>query len=133
MKSVFVDTSGFYAQLDGTDGQHPAAKELFARARREGWKLVTTNYVVHESWAVVQARLGWVAVDAWRDRLVSLCEMVWITTELHSLGEARCRQARQRHLSLTDCTSIEVMRQRGIREAIAFDEHFEREGFKLPM
>ena len=132
MRCVFVDTSGFYAELDGTDSRHAQARDVFARARRERWQLVTTNYVVHESWAVIQARLGWEAVDAWRDRLVVLCEIVWITAELHALGEARCRQARQRDLSLTDCTSIELMRQRGIREAIAFDEHLDREGLKLP-
>ncbi len=132
MKLAFVDTSGFYAELDGSDPQHPKARDAFARAQREGWQLITTNYVVHESWAVIQARLGWEAVDAWRDRLVVLCEIVWITAELHALGEARCRQARQRHLSLTDCTSIELMRRRGIRHAIAFDEHLTREGFKLP-
>jgi len=35
-------------------------------------------------------------------------------------------------LSFTDCTSIDVMRRRGIREVIARDEHFAREGFVLP-
>jgi len=132
VRGVFVDTSAFYAELDGTDPFHPRAKVAFARAQAENWQLITTNYVVHESWAVVQSRLGWGAVDAWRDRLVRLCEVVWITQELHNLGEGRCRQARQRHLSLTDCTSFEVMRRRGIREAIASDVHFEREGFALP-
>jgi uncharacterized protein len=132
MSSVFVDTSGFYAELDGTDPCHAEASEAFARVLAGAWKLVTTNYVMHESWAVIQARLGWDAVDAWRDRLVTRCEVAWITPELHDLGEARCRQARHRNLSLTDCTSIEVMRKRGIRDVIAFDEHFRREGFALP-
>ncbi len=132
MRRVFVDTSGFYAELDGTDPFHPTARSAFARAQAENWQLVTTNYVLHESWAVIQSRLGWAALDAWRDRLVRLCEIVWITRELHNLGEARCRQARQRHLSLTDCTSIEVMRQHGIHEAIVSDVHFDREGFVLP-
>ena len=132
MKQVFVDTSGFYAELDGTDPNHERAKNSFTLALTQKLKLVTTNYVVHESWAVIQARLGWDAVDAWRDHLMTLCDVVWITQELHNLGEARCRQARQRHLSLTDCVSIEIMRRRRIEQAIAFDEHFDREGFSLP-
>ena len=132
MRSAFVDTSGYYAELDSTDPFHEQARNAFALALREKWKLVTTNYVVHESWAVIQARLGWEAVDAWRDRLVTLCEVVWVTQELHNLGEARCRQARQRDLSLTDCVSIEIMRRRRIDQAIAFDGHFDREGFRLP-
>jgi predicted nucleic acid-binding protein len=132
MRPVFIDTSAFYAELDGSDAFHAAAAAAFSRALKEKRTLVTTNYVVHESWAVIQARLGWAALDAWRDRLVRLCQVVWVTQELHDIGEARCRQARQRGLSLTDCVSIEVMRRRGIEEAIAFDEHFEREGFRLP-
>lgn len=132
MRPVFVDTSGFYAELDGSDVFHAPASAAFSRVLKEKRTLVTTNYVVHESWAVIQARLGWAALDAWRDRLVRLCQVVWVTQELHDLGEARCRQARQRGLSLTDCVSIEIMRRRGIEDAIAFDEHFEREGFHLP-
>ncbi len=94
--------------------------------------MVTTSYVIHESWSLIQARLGWEAVDAWRDRLVPLCEIVWVDESLHALGEARCRQARERRLSLTDCVSIEVMRQRNIQEFIGQDQHFSRQGFRLP-
>lgn len=132
MTTVFVDTSGFYAELDGSDPFHAKAREAFVLVLRRKDKLVTTNYVVHESWAVIQARLGWDAVDVWLDRLLKLCDVIWTTPEIHALGEARCRQARQRHLSLTDCVSIEIMRRRGLSEAIAFDEHFDREGFRLP-
>ena len=132
MKAVFVDTSGFYAFLDGTDPHHAEARECMRRAVSGAWHLQTTSYVVHESWAVVQARLGWEAVDAWQDRVVRLCEVHWVDADLHALGAARCRQARARSLSLTDCVSIEFMRRHGLRDAIAFDEHFAREGFGLP-
>lgn len=132
MKSVFVDTSGFYAFLDRTDPIHPSVKKHFKKAKKWSWKLVTTSYVIHESWALVQARLGWEALDAWRDRLVPLCEVVWVDPSLHALGEARCRQARERRLSLTDCISFELMRQNRVQEYIGQDEHFEREGFRNP-
>jgi predicted nucleic acid-binding protein len=132
MNTVFVDTSGFYALLDGDDSFHPAARDAFLRAEEEGWELVTTNYVVHETWAVIQARLGWEAVDAWRDRMLPLCRVMWVDEGLHAAGEARCRQAKERHLSLTDCVSIELMRREGLDTAIAQDEHFSREGFSVP-
>ncbi len=132
MKTVFVDTSGFYALLDRQDPFHSPARECFLRARTESWQLVTTNYVVHETWAIIQARLGWDAVDDWCDHVLALCHILWVTEQLHALGEARCRQARKRGLSLTDCISIEVMRQHRIREAIAQDEHFAQQGIALP-
>lgn len=130
MKPVFVDTSGAYALLDATDPHHGQSKAAFLRAEREHWPLLTTSYVVHESWALIQARLGWDATCAWRDKLVTRCEIVWIDARLHALGEARCRQARERRLSLTDCVSIEVMQQRTIEVYIGNDEHFERAGFR---
>ncbi|MFH1437699.1 MAG: PIN domain-containing protein [Pseudomonadota bacterium] len=132
MKQVFVDTSGFYAMLDGTDPFHPKALDCFNRAVEASWQLVTTNYVMHETWALIQARLGWEAVDAWIDRVAPLCDVVWVDAALHGLGEARCRQARERRLSLTDCITIETMHRRRITDVIADDEHLSREGFKLP-
>ena len=130
MRTVLVDTSAFYGLLDGTDAFHRAARDGFARAQAESWRLVTTNYVLQESWAIIQARLGWGAVDAFRDRVIGRCQIVWVDQALHALGEARCRQARQRQLSLTDCVSIELMRQQGIQEFLGQDEHFDREGFR---
>lgn len=132
MKTVFVDTSGFYALLDGTDSFNRQATACFTRAERDGWTLFTTSYVVQETWAIIQARLGWDAVDAWRDKVLTRCEIIWVDESLHAIGEARCRQARQRRLSLTDCVSIETMRRRGSDEFIGSDEHFEREGFRVP-
>jgi predicted nucleic acid-binding protein len=132
MKDVFVDTSGFYALLDGTDPLHKQCRDGFRRAAEETWRLVTTNYVVHESWALIQSRLGWEALDAWRDRVLPRCEITWVEEALHALGEARCRQARERRLSLTDCVSIELMRRRGIGEYIGRDDHLDREGFRNP-
>ena len=132
MKTVFVDTSGFYAFLDPDDPFHPQARDCFLRGQREAWRMLTTNYVVHESWAVIQARLGWSAVDAWADHLLSQCRVHWVTEELHGAGVARCRQARERQLSLTDCVSIEFVRRMHVHEAIACDDHFRRAGLRLP-
>lgn len=132
MRKVFVDTSGFYAFLDGTDQFHSDAKSLFLRSRDEQWHLITSSLVVHESWALIQARLGWDAVEDWLQGLLAKCEIVWVDELIHSLGSARARQARERRLSLTDCVSFEVMLREGCREAIADDEHFAALGFSRP-
>lgn len=131
MKGVFVDTSGFYAILDATDPYHAGALTAFRKAMAEGTPLVTNSYAVHEAWALIQHRLGWEAVDAFLDRLLPHCTIEHVDQRLHALGAARCRQARLRHLSLTDCVSFEFMRSAGIRHAIASDTHFRREGFVL--
>ena len=132
MTTVFADTSGFYAFLDKTDPFHREAKELFLRGREENWGLLTSSLVVQETWALIQARLGWEALEDWLCSLLPLCQVVWIDERLYELGAARARPARDRRLSLTACVSVEVMLAHGCRAAIASDEHFRRNGFPLP-
>ena len=132
MTTVFVDTSGFYAFLDKTDPFHREAKELILRGREENWDLLTSSLVVQETWASIQARLGWDALEDWLCSLLPLCQVVWVDERLYELGAARARQARERRLNLTDCVSFEVMLAHGCRTAIANDEHFRRNGFPLP-
>jgi len=129
VKAVFVDTSAFYAALDASDAFHRRAASLLRQAETDGWRLVTTNYVIQESWALLQNRLGWEAVEAWQRVLLARCEVIWIDAELHQLGAARCRQAGERRLSLTDCVSFEVMHRERIREFLGDDDHFVAEGF----
>ena len=132
IKSVFVDTSGLYAVLDADDPFHAKARIGFERAEQGQWQLVTTNYIVHEAWALVQHRLGWNAVEDLLDVLLPLCRVEFVNEPLHALAAQQCRQARRRKLSLTDCISFEVMRRLGLTEAIARDEHFAEQGIVLP-
>ncbi len=132
MKKVFVDTSGFYALLDGTDLFHSQARACFTRAKSEGWKLLTTNYVVHESWALIQRRLGWEALEAFLLDVLPLCEIAWVDENLHTMSANSCRQVQERRFSLTDAVSLEYMRRQGLTNAIAQDEHFTRSGIGLP-
>ncbi len=132
MKTVFIDTSGFYAALNPEDSYHRRARALLLRAEADHWRLITSNYVVQEAWALIQTRLGWEAVEAWHRALLVRCEIIWVDAELHHLGAARCRQAGERRLSLTDCVSFEIMHRERVREFIGDDDHFTAEGFSKP-
>ena len=132
MKAVFADTSGYFAALFAGDPRHAEARELFIRAEEAGWKVWTTSYVVIETSALVQARLGWDFVRELHAVYWPLSEVHYVNDSLHALASARHRQAARRALSLVDCTSFEFMEQKGLREAIAFDAHFQEAGFRLP-
>ena len=60
MKRVFVDSGAFFGHLVADDAAHAAALERFTRARAEGWDLVTTNFVIAETYALLlnRARQG---------------------------------------------------------------------------
>lgn len=57
MTRVFVDTGGFFAVLVAEDANHAHAARLFGRAKRETWRLMTTNAVVYETHALLVNRV----------------------------------------------------------------------------
>ena len=59
---TFVDTSAIYAILDRSDANHEAAKTCWFALLDANDPLFTTNYVVVESCALAQSRLGLEAV-----------------------------------------------------------------------
>ncbi|MGH8924283.1 MAG: type II toxin-antitoxin system VapC family toxin [Acidimicrobiia bacterium] len=126
--TVFVDTSALYATLDAADPVHPLAARAFFSLRGE--ELMTHNYVVVESAALVQRRLGSAALRDLADGLLGPVQIVFVDNELHASALTALLASRRRGVSLVDHTSFEVMRRRGITRAFAFDADFVAEGFE---
>jgi uncharacterized protein len=59
---TLVDTSALYAVLDRDDEHHPVAKAAWDRLLQTDEPLLVTNYVIVETTALVQHRLGMEAV-----------------------------------------------------------------------
>lgn len=129
--SLFVDTSALLAFLDADQPRHAEVIDTWDRAVAEGRALFTSNYVLVESFALVQRRLGLEALRALADILVPMLRPLWVDEELHAAGVASLFAARRRKLSLVDCTSFELMRRHGLNEALALDDDFARQGFRL--
>jgi predicted nucleic acid-binding protein len=127
--STFVDTSALLALLDGDDQNHPSAAAAWTKFITAGAKLVCTNYILVEAFALVQNRLGMDAVRTLHDDLIPLLQIEWIDAVHHARSVAALLIAGRRQLSLVDCTSFEVMRSSGIDEVFAFDRHFAEQGF----
>ena len=129
--SVFVDTSALLAHLDADQPRHADVIDAWDRAIAEDRRLFTSNYVLVESFALVQRRLGLDAARALADVLVPMLRPLWIDEELHAAAVAALFAASRRKLSLVDCTSFELMRRYGITDAFALDDDFARQGFGL--
>lgn len=91
----------------------------------------TTSYVVVETVALLQRRIGLDAVRDFADKLLPLCAVEWVTEGLYRRGMARLFRANQRDLSLVDCVSFEFLESEGIRDVVALDRHFAQAGFRL--
>lgn len=129
---IFIDTSAIHAILDRNDANHQAAKSCWWTLLDSGSLIFTTNYVIVESCALAQSRLGLDAVRAIHEQLLPVMEIVRVDERTHSLATSALLAAKRRKLSLVDCVSFAVMRQKGSHVAFAFDQHFADERFLLP-
>lgn len=128
---IFVDTSALYALLDSGDASHARARATWSRVREPRIPLVSTNYVVVELTAVVQARLGHSAVRDLHTSLLPLIEMHFVAQSLHAAAIELLLGEQRRRLSLVDCTSFLFMRRHSIASAFAYDRDFKDFGFTL--
>jgi predicted nucleic acid-binding protein len=124
--TTFVDTSALYALLDRDDANHPAAAAWFEAADDD---LLTHNYVVVESAALVDRRLGIVAARALLEDVVPAMSLVFVDESLHRAASSAYLAARRRGPSIVNRVSFELMRHRQITEAFAFDRDFRTAGF----
>ena len=126
---IFLDTSAIYALADRADANHARATRLLKEALASGERLVTHNYVLVESMALLQHRLGLASALALADDARAF-DVEWVTVPTHDRAVAWLRQTGRRQVSLVDAISFVVMRDRSIEVALAFDPHFVREGFR---
>jgi predicted nucleic acid-binding protein len=91
--------------------------------------LVTHNYVLVETSALAQNRLGMPALRAIEEIIMPVLRVQWITQTHHRTAVEMVLAAHRRKLSLVDCASFLIMREQGISEAFTFDKHFTEQGF----
>jgi predicted nucleic acid-binding protein len=128
---VYIDTSAFYALLDRDDANHQRAKDVWANLLKNENTLITSNYVLVETFALIQHRLGIEAVRGFQNDILPLVNIEFVAAELHRSGVSALLSASRRNLSLVDCVSFEMMRTLEIRTAFAFDPHFKEQGFYI--
>jgi predicted nucleic acid-binding protein len=127
--TAFVDTSALLALLDGSDDHHPAALATWQVLAEQSARMVTTSYVIVETTAVAQRRLGVDAIRALVGDVLPLLDVVFVDETIHAAAMAALLAAGRRHLSLVDCASFEVMRRASVTTAFAYDQHFGDQGF----
>jgi uncharacterized protein len=131
VNAVFADTSGLLALLNMADNAHARAERAFGTLRARQSPLLSTSYVLVETYALLGRRLGLAAVRSFRADFAPLIDVVWVDETLHNAGVDMLLDRRKRLLSLVDAVSFIVMHQSGVTEAFAIDPHFEQEGFSL--
>jgi predicted nucleic acid-binding protein len=131
VKSVFGDSSGFFAHMVAADPFHERATFLFQQAKVERWQLISTNAVLFETYALLlyRTRNGRTNALAFLDGIErGFCVIERLSTQDEVKARTLIRAHEDKTYSLCDAASFVVMERLGIREAIAFDRHFREYG-----
>jgi len=130
--TVFVDTSAVLAVLHADDEHHSRAAATFRSLLERETSLLTSNYCVLETVAIVQHRFGSKAVRRFHADLLPVFSVEWVDAAIHQEAMTALLTADRRRLSLVDCSSFSIMRRLGVTTAFHFDRHFREQGFVYP-
>lgn len=131
--AIFVDTSFFKALIDIKDDFHLPAVDIWKGIIKNKTVLITTNFILDETFTLIRVRNGLEAALEFKDKLAEgLRRIKLIRVMIQDEANAwNWFSNNWRDLSFTDCTSFAVMKRLGIVRAAAFDRHFARAGFDL--
>ena len=129
----FADTSWWVAWSLPGDGRHGDAVALLNHLGTNE-QVLTTNLIVGETWTFLRRKDGHAAAIGFIDRIGALDQQAKLT--LHRVTSQQedkawhwLRKHDERTYSFVDATSFQVMRDRRLREALAFDQDFAAAGF----
>ena len=131
MRQVFADTFFFVALLDRTDAWHERAR--LASLLLEQTQVVTSDAVIVEFVNFFSNHHFEI-----RRRVVQQVHVILsspdfevrpMTRSAMLSGLSLHASRSDKHYSLTDCISMQMMRELGIFEVLTHDHHFAQEGF----
>lgn len=128
---VFVDTSAFLALVEPTERNHEVVSRVWFELTERDANLICTNYVLLETITLLQNWQGMSTLRSFRDTVIPFLTIIWVDRATHQAGLATVLAEDRRQLSMVDCTSFVAMRENGLDMALAFDRHFDEQGFVL--
>ena len=122
--AVLVDTGAWYALADASDRHHEAARTFYTQ-RAGVVPLVTTDLIVAEAMALLNAHLGHAAAQTFWGGLRETKTPVLVPEPVDLEAAWRIAQAYpDQTFSFVDCLSFSLMERLDIEEAFTFDAHF---------
>lgn len=130
---IFVDTSFFKAFIDKEDDFHSQAIQILNKLKSANSLLITSNYILDETFTVVRSKCGLDLAILFRKALEEFDEGLKIVRAL-AIDERNAWNYFLEDwsgLSFTDCVSFALMNRLNIKRAATFDKHFQRAGFEI--
>jgi predicted nucleic acid-binding protein len=130
--AIFVDTGAWIALLQETDTHHVAASTVGARLKQQRTRLITTNFVIAETHAML-LRAGYAPAVTFLRKVTAGQVAIVIRAEADDEAAARAiiYQYTDKKYSLVDAISFAVMTRLGITQAWSYDQHFRQHGWQV--
>ncbi len=121
---ILVDTSAWYAIGNRSDRHHEPASRFYAE-RLKSDEFITTDAILAETWALVNARVGRPAAMTFWERLrKARIEVVPLWPEDLDRAWHIIQDWPDQAFSLVDATTFAVIERLGLTHVLAFDGHF---------
>ena len=131
---IFADTGAWYALAVADNINHaPAVAFLEAISSGEFGKMITTDYVLAETYTLLRIRKGTELAARFAGSVAqsSNVKTLRIGENDFSLALEKLLRFKDRMLSFADCSSSVAMDALGITDVFAFDSDFRTLGYKL--
>jgi len=127
--SVFVDTSAFIAVLVAEDQNHHSASCIWLELLNKEELVLTSNYIVVETCALLQRRIGIHALKIFIEEILPVVRVEWVDQSLHNAGISGLMMSGRNGPNVVDCVNFSILRKLTIRDVFTYDKHFSESGF----
>lgn len=129
LNPLFIDSAFVIALVNRRDKYHPEALALSRRYNKRNF--IVTDAILFEIGNALARQFRESAARIFDQFLNSAeVEIVYTTPERLEKAITLYKQMADKQWSLVDCVSFEVMRERGIEEALTPDHHFDQAGYR---
>ena len=129
---IFIDTSAFLALEDESDQYHEEALQFREQVlRKERYEIITTSYILDETLTLIRFRISTKASIEFSKKIrkSEVVKIEQVSSKIEEKALDIFERYEDKDFSFTDCVSFVVMWEKGIKEAFAFDQHFNQMGF----
>jgi hypothetical protein len=128
---VFPDTGAFLALADEDDDYHSAAKSAHTELLRSKAQLVTSNFVLGETYTLIRFKVGHPAAVEFMKRFDRTgIKTLRATEQNEQTAKAIFMRYNDKDFSFVDCTSFALIDHHRLDYAFAFDGYFRQYRFK---
>lgn len=122
----------FKALVDENDEFHQKGAFLWTKFKKEKLEIVTSNYILDETFTLIRKRRGRNIVDNFRKSLAGDMDVKIFRVTVEDEANAwNWFLSDWSNLSFTDCVSFALMKRLNLNRVATFDDHFQRAGFEV--